>query len=158
VLIPYAAVIIVLLLVPEVCLGSWQYQEVFDKMRRQTTYMASIDSLNKLNRRFPYNGGVTGTLILRESPKFGYDILLSVAKGQFRCSFGGCTVSMKFDEGKVKQFSAVGPSDGSANLLFLRPYGRLHERLRKAKRVIEAEFFQEGLQQLDFDVSGLQWK
>jgi hypothetical protein len=120
---------------------------------------SSIDSLNKLNLRFPYSGGVTGTLTLRKSPKFGQDIFLSVDKGQFRCSFGGCTVSIKFDEGKIEQFSAVGPSDGSTNFLFLQPYKRLVERLRKAKRVIiEVEFYQEGLRQLDFDVTGLNWK
>jgi hypothetical protein len=70
-----------------------------------------------------------------------------------------CTITAKFDDGKIEKFSAVGPSDGSADTLFIQNYDRFANKLKKSKSlVIEAEFFQAGLHQIEFNVSGLNWQ
>jgi hypothetical protein len=138
----------------------WLYRESPDKMRGTNTRYASVQSINKLYFDLPYSGGSSATLMLRKSPEFGRDVILSIEKGQFLCnSYDGCTVAMRFDSGKVEKYSAVEPSDGSSDVLFLRPYEKIVSKLRNSKHLtIEAEFYREGRQQIEFDVAGLNWK
>jgi hypothetical protein len=136
----------------------WSYTTSEDKMRNATTQHASITSINALNFEFPYNGGSTTDLTLRKSPKFGNDAIITISKGQFSCA-SDCTISVKFDNGKIEKYSATEPSDGTSNMLFITPYSKFVTKLKKAKHlVVEAEFYNEGVQQIEFEVSGLTWK
>ena len=136
----------------------WRYSEQLDKMRNQTTRYASLNSDNELSFQFPYNGGSTGELTLRVSPKYGKDVILQVTKGQFLCSFEGCYVHVKFDNRPIVQYGAAEPSDGTSNLIFIHNYAGFVQQLKHAKKLtIEAEFYQEGRQQLEFSAAGLNW-
>jgi hypothetical protein len=68
---------------------------------------ASLESDKQLSFGFPYNGGSTGKLTLRISPKYGRDVILEIEKGQFLCpSFDRCAVHVKFDKRPIESYSA----------------------------------------------------
>lgn len=137
---------------------AWNYQESTDKMRNETTKYASITSSNKVSFGFPYQGGSTMELTIRKSPKYGKDIVIEISSGQFTCMMG-CTIHMKFDNGKIERFSANGAADGSSDVIFAKPFGAILTKLQKAKKlVVEADFYNEGANQFEFNVSGLNWK
>lgn len=139
-------------------LGSkWQYDRQRDQMRNRVTRYATLDSDNRLDFAFPYNGGSTGRLVLRKGPR-GSDVMLQVDKGQFLCSFESCSVRAKFDNGGILTYSASEPSDGTTNVIFINNSSAFVSRLRHARTVmIEAEFYQEGYRQLEFSPGGLSW-
>jgi hypothetical protein len=138
--------------------GNWRYSEDADKMRGTVTKFAAVDSQNQLQFDFPYQGGSVGTLMLRKSSRYGSDVILRIDRGQFSC-FMDCAVHVKFDNGKVERLGANSAADGSTGVIFLSPYGHIVSRLKQAKRVIiEADYFQHGSQQLEFNVVGLKWQ
>lgn len=136
----------------------WRYQEFSEPMGRGTVKQADVNSINQINFDFPYRGLQRGELTLRIHPKYGKDVILSIEKGQFVCGVGGCTVSVRFDQGKVQKYSAVEPADYSTTSLFLQGYDRFIAAAKKSKRVfIEAQFYQEGAQVFEFDIAELKW-
>ena len=138
--------------------SNWRYDEQQDKMRNQTTRYAALDSDNKLTFDFPYGGGSTGALRQNKEVKFGKDVILEISKGQFLCSFEGCIVHAKFDNGPIQSFSAGESSDGSSNVVFIRNYAGFLKPLRKSKSLtIEAEYYQAGWPQFDLSPAGLKW-
>lgn len=136
----------------------WQYDEHSEKMGRGTVKLATVRSLNEVEFGFPYHGPQRATLQLRIHPKYGKDVTIAVEKGQFLCGFRNCQVSVRFDNGKAQNFSAVEPADHSTTMLFLHSYDRFLPSVRKAKKVyIEALFYQQGTRVFEFDISGLKW-
>jgi len=144
----------------EVDLGlKWNYENNSDEMGRGNIKHAWVKSKNKVNFDFPYHGPQRATLSLRLHPKYGKDIILNLNKAHFLCGIDGCYMAVRFDEGKVQNFTAHGPSDHSTNTLFLSGYDRFVAEARKAKTVrVETKFYQQGNQVFEFDVSGLQWQ
>lgn len=127
-------------------------------MRGTTTRFASIESQNQLQFNFPYNGGSTGRLTLRD--KSGdLNVMLSIDKGQFTCNpFSNNTVAVKFDSGSILRFRCTGTSDGTSNVIFLESEHRFLNGLKRSQHaIIEAEFFQAGPQQFKFNTAGLKW-
>jgi len=138
---------------------TWEYNSSVDEMRNKETKTACIEANELLYFDFPYNGGVSANLCLRKSPKFGNDVYLSVTKGQFLCSFNGCSVTVKFDDGEIQKFSAVEPSDNSSEVIFIQNYKRFSSQIKKANQVIiESEFYHEGIKQMKFNTAGLNWE
>jgi len=132
---------------------SWTYDTRVDKMTSKSTYAASVDANELLQMDFPYNGGVVASLYL-QNRRGTNSVLLQVSKGQIM-EHG---VKIRFDSGKVMSFEGFTPSDGDSKFLFIEPAGRMISNLKKAKRVvIEAEFFDNGIRQMEFDVGGLNW-
>lgn len=136
--------------------NGWSYFSSQDAMTSKKTFFASIDSVNTLSFDFPYAGAQHATFQLRTHPSYGKDAILSIEKGQLLCSsYDGCTVMVRFDEGKAMRFSAVGPSDHSTTSLFIRGYSKLISQMAKAKKMrIAAEFYQSGTQTMEFNVAG----
>ena len=138
---------------------TWRYSSEEDGMTSKNIHFASIESTNTLEFAFPYNGIQHATLQLRTHPQFGKDVILSVEKGQFLCRFDGCSVLVRFDEEKPVSFSAGEPSDNNTTYIFIRGYTHFLDKMLKAKRVrIAAEFYQSGIQTLEFDVSNFDSK
>jgi hypothetical protein len=136
--------------------SQWEYWTHQDSMGRKRSN-ASVDSTNTLSFGFPYQGWQHGTLALRKSP--GLDALIRIERGQFICGYPGCSVNVRFDDGPIQRFLASEPDDHSTTTLFLLGNERrFAAQLLKAKAVhIEATFYQEGSQILDFNVEGLKW-
>lgn len=134
----------------------WKFSSSEDKMRRSITSYATLLSTNQLQFEFPYSGGATGSIILRKSAKHGHDVMLQVSKGQFACALN-CSINVKFDNGKIERYSVVEPSGGSTGIVFITAYDRFTKKLKNSKHlVIEAEFFQDGIHQIEFDTAGLE--
>lgn len=136
----------------------WIYTDSRDPMRG-TIRSANIESANRLDFAFPYDGGATATLSLR---KIGGDlnVMISVDKGQFICyGMGNTEVRAKFDGREVEDYTCGQASDGSNNVIFIRSESSFLDSLKKAKvLIIEATFYQAGARQMTFHVAGLNWK
>jgi hypothetical protein len=136
--------------------SKWSYSEDKDRMRGTVSKFAIVTSSNALHFGFPY-GSHTGDLILRRRPEDGLQIMLKVT-GQFICSeFTRSYISAKFDDGRIERYGCSRPSDASTGLIFIRSQQRFLRKLKAARSVIvEAEYFQNGNQQLRFEVAGLE--
>jgi hypothetical protein len=125
-------------------------------MTSKETRTARIVSENTVNFDFPYEGAQQGTLTLRTHPTYGRDVMLSIQEGQFLCrSYEDCTIRVRFDEAQPERWRAIGPSDNSTTVLFLRNESRFVQKLRSAKIVrIQVPVYQEGEPMFEFEVGG----
>lgn len=136
--------------------SQWNYRQDEDPMGKGISSYALVVSNNTVNFGFPYSGAQHGTLTLRTHPRYGKDVILSIERGQFLCpSYDGCTVLVRFDDGKAINYSAAGAADNSTETIFIRGYSGFVGHLEKSKRVrISANVYQEGAPVFEFDVSG----
>jgi hypothetical protein len=119
---------------------------------------ANVSSTNTLNFGFPYQGRQWGILTVRKSSQKGTNVLIRIERGQFLCGIEDCIVNVRFDTGRIQRFSATEPSDHSTTTLFLNDEPRFVSLLHKAKVVrVEATFYEEGSQALEFNVEGFKW-
>jgi hypothetical protein len=132
--------------------GGWEYNEQEDKMTSKKASYATVGSNNSLSLGFPYKGHNPGELRVRQHPKFGLDVYVSVAKGQILCrSYEDCTIMVRFDDDQPKAWRAVGPADHSSDVIFLRNEAAFIARAKTAKKIlISIPFFQNGNQVLEF--------
>jgi hypothetical protein len=137
--------------------GNWQYGFGKDTMRGTETRTASLESINRLVLDPPYDGLQRLEIFLQRKGK-NTDSALIVERGQFDCSFRGCEVSMKFDNGPVLSFRAESAGGGHHNVLLLHNTARLVSALKKSKKlIVEVHFWSNGSRQLEFDVDTLIW-
>jgi len=138
--------------------NNWIYSQNEDKMTSRITYTASIDAKDELDFPFPYNGGSVARILVRHK-RGENDVLLMVSKGQFNSNIvDGATVKVRFDHEKAKTYSCASPSDGSTEAIFINSSNKFIQKLKKVKRVlIEAEFYNNGLKQMEFNVHGFKW-
>lgn len=134
----------------------WSYSSNVDQMYNKTNKYAEVDSSTLLNFDFPYSGAQRATLIIRNHHKHGKDVMLKVEKGQFLCSFSGCNVVVKADNGSPTTFSAGQATSGNSNVLFIQGYQSFINLIKgKKKLLIQAEFYQEPSTLIEFEVYGL---
>ena len=137
--------------------SQWNYSTDQDNMGRARSF-AVVTSTNTLNFDFPYTGSQYAHLTIRKTAGQGSAAMVSIERGQFLCGVEDCTVNVRFDEDPLRRFSAVPPSDQSTTVLFLEDAPSFVAKLRRAKTVrIEATFYQEGAQTLEFSVEGFKW-
>lgn len=141
---------------PAVKTSDWYYLDFEDDMTGRKTFLATIDSTNRVNFGFPYSGAQSATLKLRTHPRWGKDVILSISRGQFQCSsYSGCSLLVRFDDEPPVRYSAVEPSDNDSTYIFFQGYSNFVGRMMKSKRVrIEAQFYQEGSRIFEFNVEG----
>jgi hypothetical protein len=148
-----------LAVVPEY-LAMWTYPDERPDEMGRVTKGAQLNSSNAASFGFPYQGEPHAALILRDSPKYGLDVMLKVERGQFVSSYTKNFVTVKFDDGELAKFAVGEPEDGKSRLLFIRPDDAelFTSHLRNAKSLkIETDFFQEGPRVFEFNVRGLNW-
>jgi len=139
--------------------SAWSYSESKDDMRGTTSKFAELESTNSVDFDFPYSGGSKLTIRLQKRGSRAAETALVISKGQFLChSFSNQKITAKFDTGPIRTFSCTDASDGSSNVAFVLPAGAFISALRRSQKVVvEAEFFQEGRRQFDFDTAKLKW-
>ncbi len=138
--------------------SNWEYQEEVDKMTSKKKYLANIVSDNELNFEFPYNGGSHGSIMIRKKDG-STDIILRISKGQFMTDLDGVKVRLRFDDEPAFSVTGTQSSDNSSDLLFLSSESKIIDKLKKSKSlIVEAEFYNEGLRTLDFNIQGFEWK
>lgn len=133
--------------------AAWNYGASTDQMTDAKTVHASMRSKNSLSLPFPYAGPNHGVLFVRQHPKYGLDVIVSVNKGQILCrSYDGCTVSVRFDSAKPAAFSASPSADHGSDTIFIRNSRRFIESARRAKRIlVQMTMYQAGEQVLEFE-------
>ena len=159
---------VALLLTFNASANEWKTSFSNDEMRGTAQKFIMLDSENSVNFDFPYSGGSTLTVILRSKKiklKEGQkaddlkptEALIVISKGQFICSsYNDCHVSIKFDEGKIQQYSMTEAADGSSDLIFFSGSANVIKNLQSHKKaIIEAEFYQSGREQFKFYIDGL---
>jgi hypothetical protein len=127
-------------------------------MHGTNSHLAALISQNRLQFAFPFSGGSYGILVVDQ--KTGHlNVLLRIEKGQFICDgISGSAIAVKFDEGSLRNYTCRTPSDGTTNVISIRPSHRFVEALKRSHHAtIEAEFFTEGEQKLAFNTTGLRW-
>lgn len=137
--------------------AGWTYSEKKDEMRGSVSRFARLSATRPISLGFPY-GESTPELVIRQDPKYGFDIYIT-ANGQFLCrSYDDDTVSVKFDAGEIEQWACGEAEGGSSDILFIINAESFLAKLRKADRIIvEADMYEAGRQQMPFDVKGLKW-
>lgn len=139
--------------------AAWEYETKPDKMGRGTESFAYVTSSNKVNFPRPYDGGSTASIVIRKSSKHGDAVIVDISKGQLLCRVSGCTITVRFDQGKAVKWQASDNASGSSKYIFIDNHTAFVSQLRKAKTVlIELPFYQSGNEIFEFDVSGLNWK
>ena len=140
---------------------TWKISTSKDEMRGSTDTFASIESDNEVEFEFPYHGGSTLSIVVRESQKFGTDVYLLISDGQFigNAFDGSNYVTIKFEDGPLQKYYFDDAADGSTDVIFLRKEKELIAKFKTAKKImIEAPFFDSGSKQFTFTVGKpLEW-
>ncbi len=138
--------------------SSWAYTTSTDSMTDGTVKLASVRSTNTVTFGFPYGGPQRATLMLFKHPRYGENVILTIERGQFLCSFDNCTALVRFDEAEPSRWRAVATVYHSTGALSITSVEAFIARLRDANVVrIAAQFFQEGEPVFIFNVAGLVW-
>lgn len=139
--------------------SKWVYDVKEDKINDNKTYLAQIDAKEQLDFQFPYDGGVTVSILLRKRNN-QTDAMLTITKGQFMPNtMEDHRIKVKFDDEKSQNYSYTDPSDGSTTVAFISNAKKFISKLKKSKVVlVECEFFNEGLRTMEFETKGLKWE
>ncbi len=138
--------------------ANWSYREEKDEMRGSTSRWASVDATKDITLDFPY-GSSRPSLTVRFMKQHGTDVMLSL-NGQITCrSYNGDTVSVKFDDGSIKEWNCLSSADGDSSTAFISPAKPFIAALKNSKKVtIEAPIYQAGNEQITFHIEGLKWE
>jgi len=136
----------------------WNYSEQANEMDDNTTYFAQVEANDLLDFDFPYNGGVTASIVIRN--KNGKkDAMIQISKGQFMTKIDDNTIRVKFDNNKPITYSYSEPSDNSTTTIFISSASSFISKLKKAEQtIIECEFYSNGVRAMKFETKGLVWK
>ena len=137
---------------------NWNVFEESDAMSGRKMYFTTTKSINKVDFEFPYDGGSTMTITIRNMGKRN-EVALSISKGQFMTSIGDdYKIRVKFDNGKVVAYPYNSASNGSSKVIFPKWSSNFIKQLKKAKKLmIEAPFYDSGRKIFNFNVSGFKW-
>lgn len=138
----------------------WMYNRSEDPMTSRVTRSATILSENLVEFSSPYDGPQHATLTLRDHPSFGKDVIFQISRGQLLCSsYDGCSVRVRFDEGRAERWHANEPKDHSSTILFISRDERFRRLMEAAEIVrIQVEAYQEGAPVFEFHVGGFDAK
>lgn len=133
----------------------WSYSQSTDEMSSQRTLQASTRSVNTVSFKFPYNRPQRATLLIRDHPRHGKDVIFMIERGQILCtSYKDCSVTVRFGENPATTLQAVGPADNSRELIFFRGYQNFIKNMLSVDTVrVSPKIYQEGNPVFTFDVS-----
>ena len=136
---------------------NWQYEKAVNQ-EGETIYKASLGSPTLLQFGFPYTGGSTTTLTIRQRKQQPATVYLQVSNGQFNRSFQGGRVRIRFDGKPAVTYTYSAAENGSASVIFFDEAGKLIRQLKTAKRmVVDLTFYGQGNRQIEFRTAGLVW-
>jgi hypothetical protein len=136
---------------------NWRYDKVTDDMTGKEIWVADCESTNSIELAWLHGKSVTARLSLREHPRHGKNVMLTLTAGQLLCrSYENCSITVRFDDAPPKTWSARGPPDGDSKMIFILGYDRFLKALRKASVVrIEVPLYQEGNRAFTFNSANL---
>lgn len=133
----------------------WSYRDDTDPMTGAVTSVAQSASLNTFELGFPYAGQQRGRLLMRDHPRHGLDVIVSIERGQVLCrSYSNCRINVRFDDGEVIRYRGAESDSSDSNLAFITDASDFIHRAKIAQRVlIELQIYQHGTVVLEFDTS-----
>jgi len=135
----------------------WAYGEKIDQMSSTPIYLAQVISGTVLNFEFPYDGGASAYLTIRNKDGLN-KAYLEISKGQFLIHSSAKMWKLRFDQDETDYYLFNPTSSGNSRIAFVSRAAEFISKVKKHKRLfIEAEFYQEGLRQIEFDISNLKW-
>jgi len=150
----------IILLLPVLCKAqsAWVYSDYVDEMTSKTVYQARVTCPDKIQFKFPYEGGSTATIAVA-SVNGHNQVMLMIDKGQFIVTTDGMDIQVRFDDKKAQTFRCSQLSNGDINKVFINSDNKFISLLKSSKIVIiQAPFYQEPPTVLGFDVHGFDWK
>lgn len=136
--------------------SNWTYDRRRDELRGRDIVEARIRSTNSVNLGFPY-GDTHLTILVRQHPEYGRDVIFIADEGQIVCSVTGCRGSISFD-GAAQRISLNDSADYNPTVVFAASAAPLIDRLKRSRRtIVELPFYQNGNPQFTFDTTGLRW-
>jgi hypothetical protein len=137
----------------------WSYNDQTDKLTGTITHSAIVVAKDFLDLKFPKNGGNNMVALFLREKRGKTSVQLFVSKDQFNTDNEGQTINVRFDSSKMESYKCDKPDDGATTSLFIVDKKKFIENLKKSKTlVIEAEFYENGNQIMEFNVAGLIWK
>lgn len=142
-------------------LVTWSIQTKIDEMTDTKNIWASITSDNYIEQDFPYEGKTHATITVRYMKKYGYDIILSIDKGQIigfdldKTNY----VTARFNNGTPKKYYFNDADDGSSDYVFLRNSNDFLDKCKTAKDIkVDIPIYQGGKPVFTFHVDKpLEW-
>ena len=135
----------------------WAYKKTVNQ-EGETIYKASLGSPTQLQFGFPYTGGSTVELTIRQQQQRQATVYLQVSNGQFNRSFQGGSVRIRFDGKPPITYTYSAAENGSATIIFFDKADALIRQLKAAEQmVIDVAFYAQGNRQIAFRTAGLSW-
>jgi hypothetical protein len=134
-------------------LYEWKYETKTDEFSGDTQQFASVLSTNELQFSFPYNGGSSFRLTVRNLNKGkGEEVTIRTTQGQFQTYDE--TIKVRFDDGEARTYNIGGAEDGSSDIIFIRNSASFIANLKDSTNIkVEAPFYDEGRQVIYFDTT-----
>ncbi|MBC3787543.1 hypothetical protein [Spirosoma utsteinense] len=135
----------------------WRYEKTKDKAGAPV-FKASINGTNLLQFDYPYAGGSTATLTIRQGTGEP-QVYIDVTKGQFNRSFQEGKARIQADANPPVTYTLSAAANGRANIIFIDGAGRLIRQLKTARSLqVQIQFAGQPTRSIEFSTSGLQWK
>lgn len=134
---------------------TWEYTEEKDEMTDSKNFWYSLKSDNFVNFDFPYEGDSYLNINIRYMRKDGYNVILTIDKGQMVGNEINNTnyVTVRFDNDKPEKYYYDSAADYSSDTVFIRNKSKFIKKCKKAKNIIiEQEFYHEGCKTFKFHV------
>lgn len=136
--------------------GTWTYEKTVDKTGI-AVYNASVTSSNLLRFAYPYTGGSTATLVIREKDGSA-QAYIEVANGQFNRSFQNGNARIRFDGKAPFTYPLMAAANGRANIVFFDSERRLINQIKGAKNMtVQVMFDGQPTRQIEFRTADLRW-
>lgn len=135
----------------------WRYEKTMDKAGAPV-YKAAINATNQLQFDYPYSGGSTATLTIRQGTGEP-QVYIDVTKGQFNRSFQEGKARIQTDDYPPVTYTLSAAANGRANIIFIDGAGPLIRQLKTARKLqVQIQFEGQPTRSIEFSTSGLQWK
>lgn len=134
---------------------TWDFTIAKDDMYDTNNVWANIKSNNYISQSFPYEGYTYATICVRYMKKYGYDVIITISKGQIHGSRynGDNYITARFDEGSPKKYYFNEAADGSSDNVFLNSKSDFIKRCKQAKDIkIDIPIYQAGRPTFTFHV------
>lgn len=138
-------------------LFSWTYTNTEDEMTSKTTKSARITSKDIVNLDFPYEGGTTSTLFLRDKDG-SLDAFFGVSDGQLSTDYSNPMITVRFDDNAPEVYRVSKAADGDSKILFFNNAKQFIEKTKASDSLkIQCMFYHNGKHVYTFHTKGLEW-
>jgi hypothetical protein len=133
----------------------WTYQEDSIGIDAIPVKLLILRSDQSIDLAFPYQGENYGHIVVRKIKEKRPEVIFTVDKGQFNNSYLGTKIKAKFDDKQSITFTGNPPSDHSSGVAFIKNPVSFIKSIQNSKKLrIGVEFFQQGEQYFDFELTG----